>query len=100
MKSNNPIFNRSEQFNGTANAYGNQAYAGSGQAYPGYGQTPAAPGYGDPSTYATGTPGQVDQGRMTIDTVVQKTGITLGVVVLFAAANFAGSAPLCPMSFA
>lgn len=88
MKSNNPIFSRSEQFNGTANAHGNQAYAGSGQAYPGYGQTPAAPGYGDPSTYGTGTPGQIDQGRMTIDSVVQKTAITLAVVIAAAAATW------------
>ena len=82
MKSNNPIFNRSEQFNGTAR--GNQAYAG--QAYPGYGQTTTAPEYGDPSQMGTGAPGQqADQGRMTIDTVVQKTAITLFVVIAAAA---------------
>ncbi len=73
MKSNNPIFNRSEAFNGT----GNQTYAGGGQAYPGYGQ-------GDPSGYDFGDePG--DQGRMTIDSVVQKTAITLFVVIATAA---------------
>ena len=84
MKSNNPVFARSEEFNGTANTsanpYGNQTYAGSGQAYPGYGQTPAGQGYGDPAQWGTGTPGQVDQGRMTVDSVVQKTAITLAVV--------------------
>ena len=38
MKSNNPVFNRSEEFNrASSNAYGNQTYAGGGQAYPGYG---------------------------------------------------------------
>jgi uncharacterized YccA/Bax inhibitor family protein len=88
MKSNNPVFNRSEEFNGTANAHGNQTYAGSGQAYPGYGQGSAAPGYGDPSSYGTGTPTEVDQGRMTIDSVVQKTAITLAVVVAFAAVTW------------
>jgi uncharacterized YccA/Bax inhibitor family protein len=88
MKSNNPIFARSEEFNGTANAYGNQAYAGGGQAYPGYGQTPSAPEYGDPSTFGTGTPTQVDQGRMTIDSVVQKTAITLAVVIAMAGATW------------
>lgn len=88
MKSNNPVFNRSEEFNGSANAYGNQTYAGSGQAYPGYGQAPSAPGYGDPATYGTGTPGQIDQGRMTIDSVVQKTAITLAVVIAAAAATW------------
>ena len=49
-------------------------------------------GYTDPSQWGTGTPGgpgiQVDQGRMTIDSVVQKTGMTLGVVVLLAAATW------------
>ncbi len=92
MKSNNPVFARSEDFNGSANAYGNQTYAGGGQAYPGYGQTPSAPQYGDPSTYGTGTPGQVDGrvdgGRMTIDSVVQKTAITLAVVIAAAAVTW------------
>jgi len=81
MKSNNPVFARSEEFNGTANAYGNQTYAGSGQAYPGYGQTPTAPDYGTP-TELTG------EGRMTVDSVVQKTSITLAVVIAFAAVTW------------
>lgn len=80
MKSNNPVFSRSEDFNGTSRG---------GQAYPGYGQAPSAPEYGDPSQWGTGTPGQVDGrgdgGRMTIDSVVQKTSITLAVVIAFAA---------------
>lgn len=82
MKSNNPIFNRSDEFNGRAGSY-----ASGGQAYPGYGQT-SAPAYGDPSTYGTGTPVQTDQGRMTIDSVVQKTAITLFVVIAAAAATW------------
>jgi hypothetical protein len=59
MQSNNPIFARSEQFNGRgANAYGNQTYAGGGQSYPGYGQTPQNPyGTTDPSQWGTGTGG-------------------------------------------
>lgn len=99
MRSNNPIFNRSEGFNGqSANAYGNQMYAGNNQAYPGYGQAPqnagyGQPAYGDPSTWGTGTPGttqdlQADQGRMTVDSVVQKTSITLFVVVAAAIATW------------
>jgi uncharacterized YccA/Bax inhibitor family protein len=71
MQSNNPVFSRAEGFNGRG--------SNSAQTYP---------GYSDPSQWGTGTPGsptQVDQGRMTIDSVVQKTGITLGVVVLLAA---------------
>jgi uncharacterized YccA/Bax inhibitor family protein len=86
MKSNNPVFNRSPEFNGqTTNAYGNQTYPANGAPYGGYGQQQ---GYSDPSTWGTGTPGtptQVDQGRMTVDTVVQKTAISL--VFVFAAAG-------------
>ena len=91
MRSNNPVFNRSPEFNGqTTNAYGNTTYPGNGAAYPGYGQQ----GYSDPSTWGTGTPGtpgtptQVDRGRMTIDSVVQNTAISLGVVVLLAAVTW------------
>ena len=68
MRSNNPVFARSEEFNrASATGYGTQTYGG-----------------GDPSTWGTGTPGQVDQGRMTIDSVVQKTAISIALV--FAAA--------------
>ena len=77
MQSRNPVFARAEGFNGRANAYGNQTYAGNGQAYAGYGQTDA---YGTPFTHAA-----VDQRPMTIDSVVQKTGITLAVVFVAAA---------------
>ena len=86
MQSSNPIFTRSEGFNGRGNAYGNQTYPGNGQSYG---------GYGDPSQWGTGTPGttgtpvtHVDQRPMTIDSVVQKTGITLALVVLAAAATW------------
>jgi uncharacterized YccA/Bax inhibitor family protein len=90
------VFRRSEEFNRpNANAYGNQTYAGNGSAYQGYGQ----PGYTDPSTWGTGTPGQpgqpgvqppaaVDRGPMTIDSVVQKTGITLVLVIAAALATW------------
>jgi uncharacterized YccA/Bax inhibitor family protein len=79
MQSSNPIFTRSEGFSGRGSANGRQAYPGGGQGYD---------AYGDPSRWGTATPGQVtqvDQGRMTIDSVVQKTGLTLGVVVVVAA---------------
>jgi uncharacterized YccA/Bax inhibitor family protein len=79
MKSNNPVFARSEAFNGRGNA----------SPYPAYGQGPSAPQYGDPSGYGTGVgEQQVDQGRMTIDSVVQKTAITLFVVIAAAAATW------------
>ena len=61
MQSNNPVFRRSEEFNGTATA--NQ-------------------GYSDPATWGTGAPTTTLSGeRMTIDSVVQKTGFSLAIVV-------------------
>jgi len=82
MRSNNPVFNRSPEFQGAStNAFGNQTYPGNGATTPGYGQEP----YGDPAQWGTGTPtAPVQQERMTIDSVVQKTAISL--VVVFAAA--------------
>jgi len=91
MRSSNPVFSRSEGFNGRSNnASGTQTYPGAG-SNAGYG------GQGDPSTWGTGSPGRptaVDQGRMTIDTVVQKTGISLGVVVLVAAVTWFMTGPI------
>lgn len=76
MKSNNPVFARSEEFNrASSNAYGNQTYPGAG-AYPGYGET-------------LGAPGQVDQRRMTVDSVVQKTAISVAVIFLTAGLTWA-----------
>ena len=66
MHSTNPVFSRTEGFNGRG-----------GTAYADFGQAPA------PHTpVGTGT------GRITIDSVVQKTGITLGIVVLEAVATW------------
>ncbi|MCW2796695.1 Bax inhibitor-1/YccA family protein [Nocardioides sp.] len=89
MQSNNPVFRRSAEFNGSSNAYGNQTYAGNGAAYPGYGQQ----GQSDPATWGTGTPGspthtEASAGPMTIDSVVQKTAMTLGVVIVAALATW------------
>jgi len=84
MQSNNPVFRRSEQFNRpSANAYGNQTYAGNGSAYQGYGQT-------DPSNWGVGTPGAPTTvaAPMTIDSVVQKTAMALGTVIVFALATW------------
>ena len=78
MQSTNPVFRRSEAFNGQqANAYGNQTYPGNGAEHSGYGQTPT--GYADPTVQAPA--GE----RMTVDSVVQKTAISLGIVMLTAA---------------
>ena len=85
MQSSNPVFRRSEGFNGRP---------ANGVSYPAYGTQTATPGHQDPSSWGTGSPTdpyattQVDQGRMTIDSVVQKTGITMGVVVLVGAATW------------
>lgn len=82
MQSNNPVFRRSDAFNGQTrgqgtNAYGNQTYPGNGAGFDGYGQT--STGYADPQA-------PVRSGeRMTIDSVVQKTGISLGIVIVTAA---------------
>jgi len=84
MKSNNPVFARSEEFNRTSsNAYGNQTYPGGGSSYPGYGDAGT-----DPSTWGTGTPGQVDERRMTVDSVVQKTAISVALVFIAAFATW------------
>ncbi len=94
MESKNPVFRRAEGFSGR-NAQGNATYPGNGQGYA---------GYGEPSSWSTGTAtataGGMQQGydappthtragdRMTIDSTVQKTGITLGVLVIAAAATW------------
>ena len=67
MKSNNPIFARSEQFNGT----GQRLRQPDTRRRP-----PAATAQSPPALHRPDAQ-QVDQGRMTIDSVVQKTAITL-----------------------
>ncbi|MGL5808424.1 MAG: Bax inhibitor-1/YccA family protein [Nocardioides sp.] len=80
MRSNNPIFNRSEQFQ----PGGQAAYPGAGASVPQYGQPMS-----DPSTWGTGTPVQPEAGApMTIDSVVQKTAISLGIVIAVAFATW------------
>lgn len=81
MQSNNPVFRRSEEFNRAGGA-----------------QTQTYAGYGQPSQWSTGQPGAPlgydDQrptqgtGRMTIDSVVQKSAMTLGLVVVAAFATW------------
>jgi uncharacterized YccA/Bax inhibitor family protein len=75
MQSNNPVFRRSDAFNGSANAYGNQTYPGNGAPYAGYGDTTTG--------YAPAPPTAGE--RMTVDSVVQKTAISLGIVMVTAA---------------
>jgi uncharacterized YccA/Bax inhibitor family protein len=90
MQSSNPVFNRAEGFNGrgSTNAYGNQTYPASGMTYPSYGSgQQTGTSYGAPQAPA-------DQGRMSIDSVVQKTGITLGLTVLVAIATWYLTGPV------
>ncbi|WP_232677503.1 Bax inhibitor-1/YccA family protein [Nocardioides sp. R-C-SC26] len=83
MQSNNPIFRRSEEF----------SRAGSNQTYTGYGDPSAWGGQSQGST-ATGyqpysapqAPARAD--RMTIDSVVQATGISIAVVIATAIATW------------
>jgi len=71
MQSNNPVFRRSDAFNGSGtNAYGTDTYPGNGAGHDGYGDTQAPVRSGE---------------RMTIDSVVQKTGISLALVIVTAA---------------
>lgn len=99
MQSNNPVFRRAEGFNGQSgqNAYGNQTYAGNGQAHQGYGQPQyGQPQYGQPQygqgysdPYGSGLDMARGSGRrMSIDSVVQKTGLTLGLVIVMAFATW------------
>ncbi|MCD4525484.1 Bax inhibitor-1/YccA family protein [Nocardioides sp. cx-173] len=89
MQSNNPVFTRSEEFQrGGANTYGNQTYAGNGSSYQGYGTDPSTWGTGEPGQPGTPTRAPESSGPMTIDSVVQKTGISLGVVIVAALATW------------
>lgn len=89
MHSSNPIFNRAEGFNGQRTTRG----ATSGVSYPSYdaptAQAPGqAPAWGADGPVAPQQSPYVDDRRMTIDSVVQKTAITMGVIVLAAGATW------------
>ena len=82
MQSNNPVFRRSEEFNRAGGSAQTQTYAGYGQpAQWGVGQPGGPLGYDDQRPTTAG-------GRMTIDSVVQTTAITLGVVFVAAFATW------------
>ena len=92
MRSSNPVFARAEGFNGRGSA--------SGMTYPGQ-NAPRAPQYTSPSgtqpSYGgPSAPTGYDRSGavMTIDSVVQKTGITLGVTVMVAAATWFLTGPI------
>ncbi|HYO41427.1 MAG TPA: Bax inhibitor-1/YccA family protein [Nocardioidaceae bacterium] len=88
MQSSNPVFRRAEGFNGRS-----QTSPASGMSYPAYGSAPTGqPGYAgqgyDPYGQGSGAPTGTSTGPMTIDSVVQKTALTLGVTILVAAATW------------
>ncbi len=90
MQSNNPVFRRSEEFNRSGNQH-----AGNGAPYQGYGQQQprgyGEPGFGLPGYGQPGGQPPTDTrstGRMTIDSVVQTTAITLGITILAAAVTW------------
>ena len=89
MQSSNPVFRRSEGFNGRVSA--------SGMSYPAYGtrtQTPT-----DPYRQDAPVRGDVVGGpRMTIDSVVQKTGMALGLTILVAAATWVMTPQIDPVT--
>jgi uncharacterized YccA/Bax inhibitor family protein len=85
MQSSNPVFRRAEGFNGRSTTY-----PASGMTYPAYGTQTS---YDDP--YRQGPPTTTrSTGPMTIDSVVQKTGLTLGLTILAAAATWVLTPPL------
>jgi uncharacterized YccA/Bax inhibitor family protein len=87
MQSNNPVFARAEGFNGQGvQQYGYSTYPASGRGYAGYGEAPA-PRTTDPSTWRYPT-GPATAERMTMDSVVNRTAISLLVVVAAAAATW------------
>jgi uncharacterized YccA/Bax inhibitor family protein len=78
MQSSNPVFRKAEGFSGRS---------ASGMTYPAYGSRPSTQTY-DPYAQGGGLPTRTDAGPMTIDSVVQKTALTLGLTVLAAAATW------------
>ena len=77
MQSSNPVFARSEGFNGRRTSQ-------SGVTYPDY-NAPAPTSWGAGAGAPQAPEYAPAQAPMTLDSVVQKTGITLGLVVLVAA---------------
>ncbi|CAN5881854.1 Bax inhibitor-1/YccA family protein [soil metagenome] len=82
MQSSNPVFARSETFNGraTRTAAGSRRPADWSIGMPGMSETPGLPGAPSPT--------HVGDDRITIDSVVQKTGATLGLLVASAAVTW------------
>src|SRR5262245_51556953 len=86
MQSHNPIFNRSETFNPRSANNGQAAYPAGGQGHQGYGQAPQQSTHPSTWEYPSGqiAPPSIEN-RMTIDSVVSRTAVTLALVIITAA---------------
>ncbi|MFB9765173.1 Bax inhibitor-1/YccA family protein [Nocardioides kongjuensis] len=83
MQSNNPVFRRSEEFNRSGAA-----------AYQGFGEPQQYGGYAQPGYPAPEAPTR--QGRMTIDSVVQSTSITIAITIVAAAVTWLVTPAISP----
>lgn len=96
MRSSNPVLKRAlQQQSGPQQGYGQPGYGQQGYGQQGYGQPyPQQPypqqGYGHPQQgHPQGYPQQAAADQpMTIDDVVVRTGMTLGVVAIFGVINY------------
>ncbi len=85
MQSSNPVFRKAEGFNGrSASGMRYPAPSSRSAGAPAYDPYASGGGYGGAPTSLP----QADRGPMTIDSVVQKTAMTLGLTVLVAAATW------------
>lgn len=89
MQSNNPVFRRSAEFNGSSRqqypTYPGQQQAGQATAGSPYGGGPAS---WDVAQGGYGAPVDAAGPRMTIDSTVQKTAMSVGIVILVAMATW------------
>ncbi|MFT4109390.1 Bax inhibitor-1/YccA family membrane protein [Propionicimonas sp.] len=88
MRSTNPILSRPDAWQvEPTQPQGGQSQQYQGQQYQGYPQTAQPYAYGDANAPQFGQPGRL-AGRMTIDDVITKSAITLGVLMAVAGVTF------------
>ncbi|GAB3687491.1 Bax inhibitor-1/YccA family protein [Nocardiopsis oceani] len=90
MRSSNPVLKRAlQQQSGPQQGYGQPGYGQQGYGQQGYGQPYPQQPYGQQGYPQPGYPQQASgEQPMTIDDVVMRTGMTLGVVALFGVINY------------
>lgn len=84
LRSSNPILSRKDAFTPAAPQYGQQQGFGQ-QPYQAYPQQGGFGGPQGPWTNAPAPSAQTGQGRMTLDDVITKTAVTIGILVVTAA---------------